>query len=117
MMGNGVNQSLNGTDPISAIMESENFVNLDQNLQNKIIDTVYSDKEKDGGVMGKFLGNKPANASMNICLILCVLLIVILVVDIIHSYHVGESINMDLVNTVVPVITLSMGYIFGKGSH
>ena len=52
MMGNGVNQSLNGTDPISAIMESENFVNLDQNLQNKIIDTVYSDKEKDGGVMG-----------------------------------------------------------------
>ena len=117
MMGNGVNQNLNGNDPIAVIMQSENFLNLDQNLQNKIIDTVYSDKEKDGGVMGKFLGNKPANASMNICLILCVLLIIILLVDIIHSYCVSEDINMELVNTVVPVITLSMGYIFGKGSH
>lgn len=117
MMGNGVNQNLNGTDPISVIMESENFVNFDQNLQNKIIDTVYNDKEKDGGVMGKFLGNKPTNASMNICLILCVLLIIVLVVDIIHSYCVGKSINMDLVKTVIPVIALSMGYIFGKGSH
>lgn len=116
-MGNGVNQNLNGADPIAVIMESENFLNLDKNLQNKIIDTVYNDKEKDGGVMGKFLGNKPTNASMNICLILCVLLIVILLVDIIHSYFVGESINMELINTVIPVITLFMGYIFGKGSH
>ena len=117
MMANGVNQNLTGTDSIAAIIESENFLNLDQNLQNKVIDTVYSDREKDGGVMGKFLGNKPANASMNIGLILCVLLIIVLLVDIIHSYCVGESINMELVNTVVPVITLSMGYIFGKGSH
>lgn len=117
MMGNGVNQNLNGTDPIAVIMESENFVNLDPNLQNKIIDTVYSDKEKDGGAMGKFLANKPANASVNIGFVVCVILIAVLVIDIVHSYCVSESINMDLVKTVVPVITLSMGYIFGKGSH
>ena len=114
-MGNGVNQNLNGTDPIAVIIESENFLNFDQNLQKKIIDTVYSDKEKDGGVMGKFLGNKPANASMNISLILCALLIVVLIADFIHSLCVSESINMELVKTVVPVITLSLGYIFGKG--
>ena len=108
MMANVVNQNLTGNDSIATIIESENFLNLD---------TVYSDREKDGGAMGKFLGNKPANVSMNIGLILCVLLIIVLLVDIIHSYCVGESINIELVNTVVPVITLSMGYIFGKGSH
>lgn len=117
MMGNGVNQNLNGTDSITAIIESENFVNLDQNLQKKIIDTVQSGKEKDGGAMGKFLGNNPSNVSMHISLILCVLLVLLLLIDFIHSYAVGENINMEFVTIVVPVITLSIGYIFGKGSH
>jgi len=113
-MGNGVNQNLNGTNPIAAIIESENFLNLDHNTQNKIIEAVYSDKEKDGGLMGKFLGNRPSNMSLNICLILCVLLMVFLLIDCVHSYQIGKSINMELVSVVIPVISLSLGYVFGK---
>ena len=116
-MGNGINQHLNEPDTITSIISSDTFVSLDPNLQNKIIDTVHNDREKDGGVVGKFLGNKSANASINISFILCVLLVLILIMDFIHSYFINESINMELVNKIIPVITLSIGYIFGKGSN
>ena len=116
-MGNGISQNYSGIDTITSIIGSETFLSLDSDMQNKIIDTVHNDKEKDGGVMGKLLGTKASNASMHIGFILCVLLIILLGIDFVHSYFVGESINMDLVNTIVPVITLSIGYIFGKGSN
>lgn len=116
VMGNGINQNLNESDAIASIISSGTFVSLDPNLQNKIIDTVYNGREKDGGVVGKFLGNKFANAAINISFILCALLVLILIIDSIHSYLISESINMDLVDRIIPVITLSIGYIFGKGS-
>ena len=116
-MANGINQNLNGADSITSIIGSETFLSLDTDIQNKIIDTVHNDKEKDGGVMGKFLGTKPANASMHIGFILCILLVLLIVIDFIYSYIVGQSVNMDLVNTIIPVITLFLGYIFGKGAN
>lgn len=116
-MANEINHNLSGTDTITSIIESDTFVNLNPNLQNKIIDTVHNDKEKDGGVMGKFLGTRPANASMHIGFIICVFLILILIIDFFHSYAINKDINMDLVNQIIPVLTLSMGYIFGKGSN
>ena len=116
-MANGINQNLVGADALTAIVSSDNFVKIDPDMQNKIIDTVHSNIEKDGGVMGKFLGNRPTNASMHISLLLCMFLIIILLVDTIHSYCVGENINIELVNVVVPVISLSLGYIFGKSSN
>lgn len=113
-MRNEINHNLSRENLITTIMQSNNFLNLDHDLQNKIIDSVNYNKEKDGGVAGRFLGNKTTNASVNFCFILCCLLIIIVVIDIIHSYYIGNNINMKLVNTVIPVITLSMGYIFGK---
>ena len=117
-MGNDVNRGIIGdSENISTIINTDTFINLDSNLQNKIIDTVYTSKDKDGGVMGKLLGTKPTNSSIHIGFILSVLLILILIVDFVHSYIVNESINMDLVNIIIPVITLYLGYILGKGSN
>lgn len=115
-MENEINRNLNDTDSITSILSSENFLNLDPNLQDKIINTVYNGREKDGGVVGKFLGNRFSNAAINISFILCALLVLILIIDSIHSYVISQSINMDLVDRIIPVITLSIGYIFGKGS-
>ena len=53
-MADGLNQKINDHDSISTILSSDNFLNLDTNIQNRIIDTVHTDKEKDGGTMGKF---------------------------------------------------------------
>ncbi|MBP1544689.1 MAG: hypothetical protein J6A16_11395, partial [Oscillospiraceae bacterium] len=84
--------------------------------QNNIIKSVGDNKGKDGGIMGRFLGNKPSNVSMHIALILCLSLIILIVIDMVHSYFVNENLNMDLINLIVPVVTLSLGYIFGKGN-
>ena len=116
-MANGINQTQNNVDTITSIISSEKFLSLESDIQNKIIDTVHNDKEKDGGVMGKFLGTKTANVSMHIGLIICILLIILVAMDIIHAYFTDKTINMDLINLLVPVITLSIGYIFGKGSN
>lgn len=116
-MGNGINQNISGTDTITAIISLDTFVSLDPNLQNKIIDTVHNDKDKDGGILGKLLGAKRENASIHIGFIICVLFTIILVLELIHSYCIEGDINMDFINVIVPVITLSIGYIFGKGSN
>ena len=107
-MADGLNHNINDHDSITTILSSKNFLNLDVNIQNKIIDTMHTDKEKDGGFMGKFLGTKSSNLSMHIALIV--------IIDMIHSYIIGNNINMDLISLIIPVVTLSLGYIFGKGS-
>ena len=115
-MADGLNHNINDHDSITTILSSKNFLNLDVNIQNKIIDTMHTAKEKEGGFMGKFLGTKSSNLSMHIALIICCLLILIVIVDMIHSYIIGNNINMDLISLIIPVVTLSLGYIFGKGS-
>ena len=49
---------------------------------------------------------------MHIALIICCLLILIVIIDMIHSYIVGNNINMDLISLIIPVVTLSLSDIF-----
>ncbi len=113
---NSVNTNLSKEDSISALVGSENFLSLDFELQNKIINSVTEEKVKKGGLMGKLLGTELTNVSMHIALILCGLLVILLGVDFAHAYTTQKDINMDLVRTIIPVVTLSIGYMFGKGS-
>lgn len=113
---NGINTNLNSEGSITALVGSDNFVNLDSNLQGKIIDSMNEEKAQRGGFMGTFLGTDPTNVSMHIALILCGLLVLLLAIDFIHAYCTGQEINMELVSQFIPVVTLSLGYIFGKGS-
>lgn len=113
---NGVNTNLGKDDTLTTLVSSENFLSLDSDLQNKIINTIADEKVKKGGFMGRFLGTEPTNVSMHIALLLCGILIVLLAIDFFHAYRTEQQINMDLVNTIIPVVTLSLGYIFGRGS-
>lgn len=111
-----LNSGLNVEDSLISLVSTESFLNLDPSLQTKIIESVSTEKTKQGGMMGKFLGTNSTNLSMHIALILCGLLILLLGIDFIHSYGTQKEINMELVSTIIPVVTLSLGYIFGKGS-
>lgn len=116
-MNNTINSSLANNDTLNNIISNENFSQLNPQLQNTIITAVNDNKAKDGGFLGKLLGLKPINIAMNIALLICVLLILIVIIDTLHAYHIDKSINIELINIVLPVVTLSLGYIFGKGSN
>lgn len=72
-------------------------------------------KEKDAGRMGKLLGASTKNASIHTALLICVGLLIICIVDLIHSYVPDSKLTSEVWNLIFPVITLALGYIFGKG--
>lgn len=72
-------------------------------------------KEKDAGRMGKFLGANTKNASIHITLLICGVLLVLCIIDLFHSYKPEQELTSEVWNLIFPVITLALGYIFGKG--
>ena len=100
-----------------SFLQSENFSNLEPAIQNQIINLLKQNTDKTGGIMGKLLGIKPANLAIHAILILCLLLLFLILLDNIHAYQSGTAVNMDLINIIIPVITLAIGYIIGKGAN
>ena len=99
----------------SDFISADSFVKLHVEIQDKIISGINENKGKEGGFLGKLFGIKPMNIAMNIAFMICAILFFIVVVDFIRICIQGESFNMELLETIIPVITLSLGYIFGKG--
>jgi len=113
-MNNKLNNQ-NDSNPINNLVESKNFINLSQEVQTKVLKSIGDNTGKEGGFLGKFLGNKISNAALHIALIICILLLIIVIIDMFHSYIVNCDINIELITIILPVITLSLGYIFGAG--
>lgn len=115
-MANGINPDLENSSQNSSIVgnfvNNSNFINCDTNIQEKLIQTAQEDKKTDGGFLGVFFGTKVSNACIHIGFMLCLLLMIILIAD---SY-LSADINMDLVDKIIPVVTLYLGYIFGHSS-
>lgn len=94
-------------DSIIDIISSEGFTGLSNDMQEKVLNSIDTGKGNEGGLMGKFFGNKKENASMNIALIICLLLAII------------GSISMwcdhECWDVIIPAIMTSVGYMFGVG--
>ena len=71
-------------------------------------------KAKEGGWIGKAIGTNVKNASINIAFILILLLLAYCVFDMIVRYRSCKEFKYELIEIVLPVITLALGYIFGK---
>lgn len=67
------------------------------------------------GRIGNLIGGEKKKAAINIAFLLCLSFIALFFVDMIHSYAIGESINDAFLEKIIPVLTLALGYIFGKG--
>lgn len=97
------------TDKICDVARSEQFTNLNSEIQGKVIDSLSKNDSsgQEGGLMGKVFGTKKENASMNIAFLICILLTVIGFACLIAG--------KDYWNVIIPAITTGMGYMFGKG--
>lgn len=113
-MASKINNNFADNNVISAIT-AENFGTLPRDVQKTILDSIEKANQRDGGVLGRFFGNKKEIASMNIAAVICILLIAICGIDISHSILSDKELHMDLISTIIPVVSLSLGFIFGKG--
>lgn len=91
--------------------------NLLNDGQKEIYLAGYNDiqnKEKEGGAIGRVVGTNTKNATINTASALIFLLLIYCVLDMISAYWVCKSFNYESFKIVLPVITLALGYIFGK---
>lgn len=100
---------------IASVATPDTFMKLSEDCQYKIIDGINESKTKEGGSMGKIFGTRPENVSMHIALILCLILLLYCGIDLLASVVLNRAINSELWNTIMPVVTLALGFIFGKG--
>ncbi len=114
MPKNSLNDKLE-QDGISKLVASDSFAKLNENVQIELINSMQNTKKQEGGFWGRLFGTKPINVAMNIAFTICALLFLVVGIDFIRICIRKESFNMELFKTVIPVITLSLGYIFGKG--
>ena len=99
-------------------ISEKNFAKLSEEQKGIVLAGIADaqNKSQEGGQLGKFLGTNPKNASMHIALILCVILLLYCGFDLFHSFLGENTINKEIWDAILPIITLSLGYIFGKGT-
>ena len=106
------NNSINGV-PMEAIDKLN-----DEQLQAVIDGKNAVDRNKlEAGKFGEVLGTNIKNASIHIALIICAVLVIFCGLDLVHSFISKQAVNMDIWNLVLPIVTMSLGYIFGKGEE
>lgn len=115
-MEDRIDQSTGTQNNINGISErSFNKLNDEQKSVVLSKQAELNSKTIDGGWFGKVFGTNTKNSSIHIALVLCVILLLFCGVDMVHSLMNDCPISGDIWNSVLPIITLSLGYIFGKG--
>jgi hypothetical protein len=106
------NNSLNNSDMLIAL-NTPNFNSLSNKHKGIILNT-YSGSKK--GVLDKMFGDNTERIPIYITFILCMALIIIATIFSVMSYFTGKSIDIGLWGSIIPVITLALGYMFGKNN-
>ena len=111
-----INDNALNTNSINGI--SETSFNKLNDEQKNIILAGFNDansKDKEGGILGRLLGTNTKNASIHIAFIICVVLLAYCGIDLIHSFCPKANLSTEVWEKIFPVVTLALGYIFGKG--
>lgn len=99
---------------LTSLANPEVLNQLSESNQKVLIEGIEKSKDKDGGLMGKLFGNRKENAAMNIAFWLCIILLLFCFLDIMRMILTGGNAYSDLVKNVIPIISLTIGYILGK---
>ena len=113
-MAGGNENRINAGNELIDIIKSENFSALDSKTKSQVIDVISGEKQRAGGWLGRIFGTNPDSIATYIGFFLTVALIAVLIWTVSTTKDADGQVNMDIVNTIVPLITLSVGYTFGK---
>lgn len=102
------------------LLKSTEFTSLDDKIKEVVLDTleilVIGEAKKNFSLMGKLFGNNSKNITLYITFITLVLLIVVGLVHILLPLEYTQTTNLEFWQTIVPIITATLGYIFGAHS-
>lgn len=102
-------------------VDVDNFIKLDPELQNKIVESIKENSEKENkrknGKVAEIFGSNTQNISLYITALICIILLLIGLIYLFISPDKKNSENIEFWNLIIPVISLSLGYIFGKSKN
>lgn len=116
MKENEYKNSIN-TDSIISAISSDKFSGLSNDMQKKVLNSIGGNDESDGGIMGRIFGSNKEIASMNIVFVICAILLFLCVVDIIFAIIQQRTAYTELTKNIIPIISLAIGYLLGKGKE
>ena len=103
-------------DSLTGMISSESFSGLYVKVQRLAIENVRAVKELESGIMGKLLGTRLPNMAVYSSFILSVAFLILIWVCL-SAYICGDisgEFVLEVIKIVIPVITMSLGYMFGK---
>lgn len=104
-------------DNLSNLINSDNFSGFSSEIQKNLIESVTVSKQIESGIMGRFLGTKTSNVAIYSALLLCGILLLFALIATLLSCILNTPLNLELIKIIVPVITMSLGYMFGKSNN
>lgn len=113
-MKEGVNENNISID-VASVIDREDFIKLDTAVQNKIIDGKREENKHKLGMVGEWFGTNPMQIAMYGALIIALIMLLIVLLDFICYRYSGYVMNMELVDKIFSIITLILGYLFGRG--
>lgn len=103
-------------ESIGGMVSDDNFSGLAHSIQKMAIENVRAVKELETGCMGKLLGTRMLNMSVYSAFILSVFILALILLSLvcyIFGCICGEFV-LELLKMTLPVVTMSLGYMFGK---
>lgn len=109
-----INTTNEGSNPITEVVNNKNFVKILPEMQSKVIDNVAQTHKLEIGFMGKLLSTRMPNMAVYSSFLLCIVLLCFALMCILLSKYFCTSFIMELTKIIIPVVTMSLGYMFGK---
>ena len=104
----------NTNDSLKDLLNSENLDKLTDDAQLAAVKGILDNQGKNGGASGHLFGNVKDNILLYCAFWLCIALLIFCAIDILRAIWGGKSAYTDLVENVIPVITLTLGYMLGQ---
>lgn len=107
-------------DDLTSLIGATGFDTLNDELKGQAISAVKDAQDKKGeretGRLGKLFGTKAENISLYIAFLICMCLIMVGLVYICIPLTYKVNSNLEFWQIISPIITGTLGYIFGTGA-
>lgn len=107
------NNSLN-TSELFVILNAPNFDSLSKANKRMLLNSYSNMNGK--GTLDKMFGSNTERVPIYIAFILCMSLIIIATIFSLVSHITGRIVDLGLWSSIIPVVTLALGYVFGKNN-